>query len=325
MKTKTLLTSLTALVAVSSSFASVPINEERAYVGSFYIANESLRQSASFMDGLLLGAGGLSAGGHYADYDFDRDTDRNFEGDFETMSGSLGYLHEFDGFNLGFSATLVDATLDAEAIASSNNVAMDGEGWVLSAGASKSWEGFDFSLKASLGELGFDSTRNSQGFATKDSDYELWMYQLELAGEYALVENEDYDLSPFAKLGYISLENDNFDEDPAATDAITFADFEDETPYAELGVKGVLKSFGRFTPYATASVWRDLGDDAVELEDAADGASADVPDAAETVIKGGLGFGWMVNDAWTISGEVGFFSGDEIDGFNLGLSGSYTF
>jgi len=324
MKTTTSLISLASLAAASASFAAVPnTGEQRAYVGSLYMGNESLRQSSSFLNGLLAGTAGVSAGGNYADYDFDDDTDRRFEGDFETMSGSIGYLHEFEGFNIGVAATFVESDFEADSTTTNPGVVeTDGDGWILTLGASKTWERLALSVKGSVGELSFDSTR-SNAFAPKNSDYDLSMYQFELVGEYAAITKEEFDLSPFAKLGYISLENDGFAESNSADD-ISFGDYEDDLPYAELGVKATLKTLGSFAPYATASVWQDLGDDEVELEGA--GVNPiDVPDVAETVIKAGLGFGWMANDSWTFGGQLGFFSGDEVDGFILGLSGTYSF
>lgn len=318
------LTSL-GLYLVSSGFAlGQNTGEQRAYVGSTYIGSESLRQSSAFLDGVLAGSGGISAGASYADYDVNDDTDRRFEGDYQTMGGSLGYMHAFDGFNLGVSATFIESEFEAESTTINPGVVeTEGDGWIVSVGASKSWERLSLSVRGAIGELGFDSTR-SNNFAPKNADYDLSLYQLELAGAYALISNDDFDLSPFAKLGYISLENDGFEESTALDD-LTAEDFEDEVPYAEIGVHAALKSLGEFVPYASASVWQDLGDDAVEIEYNRSGLDTEIPDAVGTVIKGELGFGFAVSESFHLGGALGYFSSDEIDGFNAGLFGTWTF
>jgi outer membrane autotransporter protein len=298
--------------------------EQRAYVGSTYIGSESLRQSSAFLDGVLAGSGGISAGASYANYDVNEDSDRRFEGDYQTMGGSLGYMHAFEGFNLGVSATFIDSEFEAESTTINPGVVeTEGDGWIVSVGASKSWERLSLSVLGAIGELSFDSTR-SNTFGPKDSDYDLSLYQLELAALYALISNDDFDLSPFAKLGYISLENDGFEES-VADDVLTAEDFEDEVPYAEVGIHAALKSLGEFVPYASASVWQDLGDDSVEIEYSRIALNTEIPDAAGTVIKGELGFGFTAGESLYFGGSLGYFAGDEIDGFNAGIFGAWSF
>jgi outer membrane autotransporter protein len=247
----------------------------------------------------------------------------------ETTSASLAYVHGFDGLNLGVVVTAVDSEVDTTGTDINPNVALEseGDGWLVTLGAAKQWERFSLVLTGTMGELSFDSDREDGNFNTKTSDYDVTLYQIELLALYALLQNEGYTLNAFAKLGYAQVENDSIEESNSP-DAVTIDDYEDERPYAELGLTGECLSLGAFVPYVSLSVWQDLGDDEVELEgtDAATNAFAfETPDAAETVIKAELGFAYTVSKALRLGAGVGYFEGDKIDGMNASLFGSWSF
>jgi outer membrane autotransporter protein len=329
MKKTVLLVTLFALVAASTSFAqALNTSDIRGYVGSFYIGEKSLRQAASFSNEQLLYGLGISIGGDYSDFDVDEDTDRRFEGNVQTFSGSVAYVHAFEDFNLGIVLTTVSGELDVEGTLPDEALKSDGDGFLFTLGAAKQWERLSLTLTGTIGELSFDSERESAlaSAATKKSDYDVTLYQLELTALYALIQNEDFHLSPFLTFGYSSLENDAFEES-ATTDSFTFDSFEDDSPYVELGINGQLLTLGNFVPYAAVSVWQDLGDDEVEFRVARVGRTPEfeTPDAAQTVFYGNVGFAWMINQSWDLDAGVGYFSGDKIDGFNLSLSTTFSF
>ncbi|MFP4261632.1 MAG: autotransporter outer membrane beta-barrel domain-containing protein [Opitutales bacterium] len=304
-----------------------------AYVTNLYIGAESLRQSSDFTDNQVFGAGGLSAGVGYADYDYDNDPPRNFDGDFQTGSFSLAYVHQFESFNVGLSFSYIDGESEGDGErANPGKLESDADGWLISLFAGKQWERLSLSAKGTVGELSVDTTRQTDAALTlvpprpaRISDSDLTLYQIELVALYALLSNADMDLSPFVKLGYTSLENDGFEES-ATFDSFRYEEFEDEIPYAELGIKASWKSFGPFQPYAGASIWQDLADDEVNLEVSSPTSDErDVPDAMSTVLKAKLGFDYLISEDISLGASLGYLSGDELDGMNLSLAASWQF
>lgn len=329
MKKTNLLVLIASLGLASASFGQINTSDLSGYTGSLYLGAQSLDQASGFTGEQLLRNPGLSLGGAYSDYSVDDDTDRRFEGDVETYSGSVAYVHAFDAFNLGVVLTAVDGTLEVDGTDLNPDVTMDteGDGWLVSVGAAKSWERLSLVLTGTVGDLSLNSDREDGNLNTKTSDYDMTMYQIELAAFYAWILDEDYSLSTFAKIGYAAIENDGIDESNSP-DAVTLDDYEDERPYAVIGIHGELLSLGSFVPYASLSVWQDLGDSEVELEgvDAATNVFAfEVPDAAETAIRGEVGFNYAISEDWSLAASAGYFSADAIDGFDLGLSAVFSF
>lgn len=324
MNKTTLFTGFSLLCAVSASYA-LNTGEQLSYTGSFYIGNESLRQSGEFIDSKLLGDSGLSAGSGFSDSDLDDDTNRLFEGDFDAVTASIAYIHAFDSVNLGVFGSFVSSNLEVESTGA--NVATletDADGWILGVGASTQWEKLSLSAKASFGSLSLDSERINT-FGTKDSNYDTTMMNLELLALYELLQNETYALRPFLKLGYTALENDDINEPVSAPDDVAIKSFEDDTPYAEIGVHADYNGFDTIFPFASLSVWQDLGDDEVELETQNGALQADVPDVEQTVFKLKAGVDFMVNEDLSVGASIGYLVGDSIDGVNAGLHASWLF
>ncbi len=326
------------ILLASSFFVLFPIlvfgqgintSDLRAYTGSLYIGAESLRQTAAFTEDQLLDRTGFTLGGGYGDYEIDEETDRRFEGDLEAITGSVAYVHAFEALKVGIVLSAANGELDSEGT-DSNAVALEseGDGWLLSLGAAKSWDKLSLVLQGTIGELSLDSKRATAVPGIKEADYDLSLYQIELMAAYALVENKDFLIHPFTKLGYRGLENDAFVEESPAADRLEFDAFEDDQPYAEAGVSGMLMTLGDFVPRASLSVWQDLGDDETEFEgrDPVPNSFAfEAPDAVGTMVKGELGFGWTLDNDLSLDASAGYLIADELDGFNLAASLTYSF
>jgi hypothetical protein len=329
MKKTNFLTLLATLGLAATSFGQINTSDLSGYVGSFYLGNQSLDQASGFAAEKMLSQPGLSLGGEYSDYSVDDDTNRRFDGDVETTSGSVAYVHALEALNLGLVLTAVDGSLDVDGTDLNPNVTMETEadGWLFTLGAAKTWERLSLVLTGTMGTLSLESDREDGNLNTKTSDYDLTLYQIELSAYYAWILDEDYSISPFVKIGYASIENDGIDESNSP-DAVSIDDYEDERPYAVIGLQGELLSLGALVPYASLSVWQDLGDDETELEgtDAATNTfSFDVPDAVGTAIRGELGFNYAINEDWSLSAAAGYFTADKLDGFDLGLSAVFSF
>lgn len=329
MKQKLFRSLLPLLVFSGIASAQVNTSDLRAYSGSAYIGSEALRQSSGFTEDQILKGPGLTGGLGFADYDIDEEADRRFEGDVETYSGSVAFVHSFNTLNVGIALSAIDGELDTKGTDNNPNVAMDteGDGWLLSLGAGKSWEKLSLVLVGTIGELDFDSDREDGNFNTKASDYDMTLYQIELTALYDLYRSDDYALASFASLGYAMLDNDGFEESNSP-DAISLGDFEDDRPYAEIGLRGELHSFGAFVPQASISIWQDLGDDEIDFDGtdaAANPFSFETPDAAETVMKANLGFAWTLSDDLNLGASLGYFAGDDLDGVNADLSLNWAF
>jgi len=322
---KSLFTFLTLGLSLSAvpSYAAAPNTpEQRGYAGSLYVGAEAWRQSSTVFDYALFSGQSLVGGLSFASYDIEEETGRGIEGDTDVMSGSVGYFHEFEGFNIGLMINVLDANLEVKG---SNTPAVseldnDGDGFLVTVGAGKRWDSLTVTMQASAGELSFDSERLSAFPFAKNADYDLQILGFELAAAYALIDEEAYTLTPFAKLGYVLLENDGFEEGAAGTpnDARIYADFEDEQPFVEVGVDAQLLNLAPFIPRASVSIWQDLGDDEVEYE--TDAVTYKTPDAVQTVVEARLGFDWAISEEILLGASVGYFAGDEIDGVNGDLA-----
>jgi outer membrane autotransporter protein len=312
-----------------TALAQVNTSDLRAYSGSLYIGAEALRQASAFSEAQLLRGSGFSAGVGLANYEVDEDEGRRFEGDVKTYTGSLAYVHAFEALNVGIAVSFVDGELDADGTDTNPNVTMDtkGDGWLVTLGASKSWEKLSLVLKGTAGELDFDSDREDGNFNPKQSDYDSTLYQIELTALYSLYTTENYALEPFARLGYASIENDGFTESNSP-DANTIDDLEDDRPYGEIGLRGELFTLGDFVPHASIAVWQDLGDNELDFDgvDAATNSfSFETPDAVDTAVKANLGFSWALSDGMNLGASVGYFIGDELDGVNADLALNWSF
>tara|TARA_B110000967_G_C18868655_1_gene554127 strand:- start:1220 stop:2215 length:996 start_codon:yes stop_codon:yes gene_type:complete len=319
---------LAGLAAPFSASAAVLNVGSSGVVGGTYLGAETIRQSGDFNRGLLSSSQGVRVGGAYGDYETDAASDRLFDSDYDVTSGSLGYIHEFDGFKLGASLTTVDTDFSSESTDTNEDVSFDtdGDGFFFALGASKSWDKLEIILQGGAGELSLDSTRDNQ-FGQKDSDYDVSLYFFSVTALYDLYRSETFGVKPFIELGYMSIESDSFTEDGVA-DNVSVDTFEDEVPYILVGADFEYLGFENALPYLSLAVWSDLGDDSVEVE-GADVFEApyefETPDAAETLLSATLGLGYAVTESLELDASVGVVSGDDVSGSFLALSGTFTF
>ena len=105
-------------------------------------------------------------------------------------------------------------------------------------------------------------------------------------------------------------------------------------PYVELGVTVRYLDFDLFIPYASISVWQDLGDDDVKLKARQVGFFSTEPsfpvekkvaDPVETIMNYAFGCEANVTDDIHLKAEAVYFSGGDIEGYRLGLSANYSF
>lgn len=325
-------TLLLALGGLSSSISLYAINTSdlNAYTGGNYLGAEGVRQVSGFTANQLTSNPGIAGGVSYGDYDVDEDKGRRFDGEYDVLSASIGYVHEFGGWKIGGAVSFVDTDFESVGTDTNPNVSLDtdGDGWIVSLGASKEWDKWSLILQGGIGELSLDSERENGSFATKTSDYDTSLYYLSAAVYYALLENEDWTITPFAELGYMTTETDGFTESNSTPDFVSLDEIEDDVPYGKIGAEIEYLGFSQFTPFLTLAVWQDLGDDEVDV-DGSDSISApfefEIPDAAETVFSIATGVEIEVTENFDMGASVGYFSGDDIDGYNLALSGVFTF
>ena len=320
---------LGGLASVASATAGLNTSDLIGYVGGTYLGAETIRQSAGFNRGLLSSSQGVRAGGAYGDYESDEVKDRRFDSDYDVTSGSLGYVHEFDGFKIGASLTAVDTDFSAEGTDTNPNVIMDtdGDGLFLSLGASKSWDKLEIVLQGGAGELSLESERENGSFNSKTSEYDVSLYFFSVTALYDLYRSETFGIKPFIEFGYMSIESDAFSESDSP-DNVSVDTFEDEVPYVQVGADFEYLGFEAVLPYLSLAVWSDLGDDSIEVE----GANSidepygfETPDAAETLLSATLGLGYVVCENFELDASVGVVSGDDVTGSFLGLSGTFTF
>ena len=326
-------TLLLAIGSVAASVAHAALNDESnvAYIGGNYLGAECLRQVSVFTNNQLLSDTGLTGGLGYGDYDTDAAKGRRFDADFDVMTASLGYTHQFEGFKLGASVSYVDTDFDSDSEdENSFSLDTDGDGWIISMGASKEWEKFSLVVQGGMGELSLDSKRENT-FGEKKSDYDTSLYYFSAAVYYELYETEDWAITPFLELGYIVTESDSFSEEVSSGlgDPYSIDELEDDVPYGKIGADFEYLGFDSVIPFLTLAVWQDLGDDEVDL-DGKDpiGNSFDtfeIADAAETVLSVTTGASYQVTESLSLDASVGYFSGDDVDGYNLGLAGVFSF
>ncbi len=309
-------------VTVASAFNT---GDQFAYTGSFYIGGQSLSYANRLVDSKLFGSSGLSAAVAYLDVEIDEDARREYNGDFDQVVAALLYVHKFEEFSAGLALSFSDSELTADSTsANPGNLKTDADGWLITAFVGKEWERWSLSAKASMGKLSVDSIREDV-FSVKTSGYDSEFLSFELITLYSLISNEEWNLTPFAKVGYSTFESDAFSEVGLNPNRLDIAQIEDDVPYAEIGLRSTLLTLGSFVPYAAVSIWRDLGDDSIELVTQNGLVRADVPDAAETIIRGELGFDYSFSENFSVGAFVDFFSAEEMDGFGAALSGSWRF
>lgn len=272
---------------------------------------------------------GFALGGAYSDAEVSEDSGRRYDADLETSSISLGYVHEFDGFNVGISVSAVNSEFDSVGTDTNPNVRLEseGDGWIVTVGASKKWEKLEVVALAGSGELSFDSSRVNGSFNEKESDYDSSLFFFSVKALYEVYQSDRVEVRPFLELGYVSIENDGFKESNSP-DFVTLDDYEDQRPYAELGLNLQYVGNETFHPYLNLSVWQDLGDDQVEIDGTDSVAlpfSIEVPDAVQTLLNAELGFSIKVTDSLNLGANIGYFAGDNLSGYSGGLSAVFSF
>ena len=326
-----LLLSLASLVWTSAVLNAQNAEDIKQYIGANYIGAEGMRQVSGQNSSQLLGEAGIFVGVGYTDTDVDDESERFFEGDYTVFTTSLGYVHAFDGFNFGAAITYFDADSDFEGTdTNDSDIEMDGDGWMFSAGASKRWEKLSLVVQGGFGELSMDGERANTFtslFGVKEADFDTSIYYLSSTVLYSLYKTEQWAITPSAELGYVVTESDGFDED-GIPDQASLDDLEDDTPYIQVGAEFEYLGFDRVTPFLSLALWYDLGDDEVDLDgtDATDAPiEGEIPDAVETLFTITTGASVQLTDSLSLDGSLGYFTGDEIDGYNLSLAGVFSF
>jgi hypothetical protein len=316
--------------AVSFQFASAQFNGvAQSYVSDVHNASILGLSVAETTTTALHGQGGLTLAGNYLSYDSDSVSDRQFEGDRDTYSLGLGYVFKLDSVSLGATISFVDTETELDGT-DTNGGTFDaqGDGIVLSLGAATEVGRFALSAVGGWGQMSTDAER--PGFFPTErltADYDTSYIFIEVGAIFDWVSEESYSLRPSAKLGYQSIEIDRFTEvssEAGLSSEIAFNAIEDDVLYAEIGLLAEYYGFDRLVPFASLSVWHDLGDSEVELS-SPDRASDDVPDLFETLFTGTVGFAFNVSENLNLGASASYFTGDELSGFNLGLSSTFSF
>lgn len=304
--------------------------DRKSYVSDLHAASlvsTSLAESAA---DALRSEGGLSLSGVYSSYDLDSDTERQYEGDRDVTGGTLGYVQVFDGVALGATLSFLQSDSEFDGTdANGGGFESDGDGIVFSLGAASQLGDFYLSIVGGWGEFSNDSER-AGAFGRMEADYDTTFYFVETKLTYDWIVEEDYSVRPSVSLGFQSLEIDGFSEETASaglSDRTDYESIEDDVFYAKLEILAEYYGYGRFVPYASVSAWHDLGDSEVELQGQSGviQLSTDVPDLFETVFTGELGFSYNVNEQFVLGAAVAYFTGNELDGFDLGLSAVFSF
>lgn len=320
--------SAVAIFASTASYTLAQNTEQiHSFVGGAYMGSESINQVSGSVISELYGKGGLSGIISYSDFETDYALERTYDGSYEVFSGTLGYTYASDSFSAGLYLSAVTAELDAGGFISNlDSVVTDGDGMLISIGIAKSWNKFRAAILAGAGELSYDTQRESI-LGVKDSDYDVSLYYFSLNAMYDLYVTEKYALTPFLELGYQSMETDDIEE-PLGFDRASIDSFENEIPYAELGIRFDYLAFERFKPFASLSYWSNLGDDTTELDGTVGGFfnfNVETEYAIQQAVISEFGFGLALSDTFDLGVSAGFFSASDAEGFNVGLSGSFLF
>jgi hypothetical protein len=330
MKIISILTSASLLTAhfASAQFAS-PM--QTAFTSEIHSSSLLSLSTADSTAAALRTSEGFSLTGFFTDFESSSVDDRLYEGDSEITGATLSYVQAFEALSLGASITFYQTEKDLESD-DGNKLPFesDGDGIVLTIGASKQIG--DFSLSA-VGGWGNSSTDTERTFINAiDSDYDTNFYFLEAQLTYDWLVDENYAVRPSLSVGYQSIQVEGFQESISILldNDSRYNDIEDDVPYAELSLLAEYYGFDQFVPFVALSVWQDLGSSEVELEGNSNGLGAapfasDVPDLFETLLSGKIGFIYEINESFDLGASAEYFTGDEVDGFSLGLSATYAF
>lgn len=327
ISTQVFLLSFGSLTATSSAFAALNSNDLNAYAGGHYLAAEGLRQASVFAEDQLTAAGGLQIGVGYGDYRVDSAGDRLFDADYSVFSGTLGYVHDFDGLKIGGSFSYL--TTDFKSTGTGNNqvgLKTDGNGWVVALGGAKDWDRLGLIVQGGFGVLSLDSKRETAG-GVKNSNYDAPAYYLLAELSYDLVATDGWNVTPSVELGYVATETDAFTE-TNSPDFASVGKLKDNVPYAELAVDVEYLGFGSVVPFVGLGLWQDLGSDSMDLDardSIGDPFKFEVSDVARTVFTGTLGASVEVSERFSLGAAAGYQAGDKLQGYNLALTGLFSF
>jgi outer membrane autotransporter protein len=319
---------LASLVAFQMTSAQQFNGDRKSYVSEVHSSSLIGLNIAGSTAHALRSEGGLSVSGMFSEYDSDSDTERQYEGDRETSGATFGYVHVLENVSLAASVTVFETETELEGTDTNGGTfESDGDGLVISLGAGSQFGDFSLSAVGGWGETSSDAERVGT-FGLMEADFDTTFYYLEFALTYDWIVEEDYSIRPSAKLGYQAIETESFDEETAIllSDRTDFDNIEDEVLYVELAIIAEYYGFGQLVPFASVSIWQDLGESEVELEgETLSTLSSDVPDLFETVFSATVGVNFDINEQFSVGAAAEYFSGDELDGYNLGLSGNFTF
>ncbi len=333
-----LIATLPLLTSGLFGMANPALNGDRlAHVAGLQATSFSGVEAANSMGAAVRGPSGASVASSYSEYDSDSASDREYQGDVQMLSSSLAYVHDFSSFSLGASLGYLEHDLDFDNTnGAGGSLSTEADGFLFSVGGATDLGDFTLSLVGGWGQLETDALlRNSEG--SNRTDYDTDFYFVAATAVYHWIEDTSYSVSPWLTLGFQSIRIDHFSEIDGATGTFgqtEYDDLEDEVPYVEVGLKVRYLGFDSVTPYASLSVWNDLGDDQVDFSSKAVDflgteptfeVDREVADSVRTLLNYVIGCEVTLTDEIGVTAEATYFDGGEIEGYRLGLSGNYKF
>lgn len=309
-----------------------------SYSATVFIGRNQVDNIDDFANTAMLSGRSVAAGIAFDDVTMDGEPGRLFESSVDNISALAGYFHEWEGFQAGVLAAYADVSIAAGPAAGNNNsfsTELEGSGFNLAVAGRKSWDQWNLSGLLGFGSRSYDGIRqfvppSPNQPLPKASSFDTNTLFFRLTLSYLYQMSEAWIFRPFVVGGYETAETDPFEESDVSGNAGDVADidgFENQATFIEVGAVFEYDGFDGATPTLALSYFQDLGDDELELswENPPISSSSTIPNAGQSLFLGALGVNAALGDAWMLSGQADFQSGDSYSGFGASVVFDYGF
>lgn len=339
MKTNlTFLLIILALSGISGTLQGQNAADVGSYASSLFFGRTSIDYLDDFSELGLESEHSWLGGIRYVDHEVKGEPGRPVKSSFQGGEFSVGYFQGFQDFSLGLALGLSDIQLESLPDAGNNNAfinELQGDGWNLSVSGSRQWGRWTGGALLGMGSQSLEGVRRFTEDSPnpplpKTSAFDVSSVFARVSVHYTLMDSAQWQNSAFLTLGYDLLEADGFEEVDVtgnAGDDVVLGDFEDEVPFAELGLTFLYQAMEGISPALRIAMVQDLGEDTIELPwtNGPFSVVSVVNDPTQTSFYGEFSLEFELSESWILKPGIDYISSDSYSGAGGSLFLNYRF
>lgn len=309
-----------------------------SYASSLFFVRSTINYLEDFSEVGLQSEHSWSGGFQFVDHEVKGEAGRPVKSSYQGGDLSFGYFQPIQDFQVGVLVGMTDIQLESLPDAGNNNFfinELQGDGWSLALVGSRQWDRWTATAILGMGGQSLEGTRRFTEDSPnpplpKTSAFDVSLLYARASVHYLFMDTPEWKNSGYFSFGYDLMEADGFDEVDVtgnAGDDVRLESFEDEVPFAELGVNFLYQGMENIVPSLRIALVQDLGDDIIELpwSNGPFSVVSEVNDPTQTSFSGQFSVQFDLGEAWTLTPLVKYISSDQYSGTGGNLFLNYRF